>query len=209
MSEVTNPFVTENKLFLFSSADRAGLTRISTAYYEYLNTKLPGSGESPEYLADLAYTLASRRTALDHRSFVVSPSIRDLSIQLQNPIPKLRRTAKNNNIFFIFTGQGAQWPTMGKELIHYQTFNESLHKSQMELKLLGCSWSLVDEMFAEKETSRIDIPTFSQPLCTALQIALVDLLRSWDIKPKSVVGHSSGEIGKRIETLSFCWILTF
>lgn len=37
-------------------------------------------------------------------------------------------------------------------------------------------------------------PEFSQPLCTALQIALVDLLDSWDIKAMAVVGHSSGEI---------------
>ena len=35
---------------------------------------------------------------------------------------------------------------------------------------------------------------YSQPLCTALQIALVDLLAAWGIKPSAVVGHSSGEI---------------
>lgn len=34
----------------------------------------------------------------------------------------------------------------------------------------------------------------SQPLCTAVQIALVDLLSSWGITPSTVVGHSSGEI---------------
>jgi acyl transferase domain-containing protein len=35
---------------------------------------------------------------------------------------------------------------------------------------------------------------FSQPICTALQVALVDLLATWGIKPSAVVGHSSGEI---------------
>ena len=34
----------------------------------------------------------------------------------------------------------------------------------------------------------------SQPLCTALQIAIVDLLASWGVTPSAVVGHSSGEI---------------
>ena len=34
----------------------------------------------------------------------------------------------------------------------------------------------------------------SQPLCTAVQIALVNLLRTWSISPAAVVGHSSGEI---------------
>jgi acyl transferase domain-containing protein len=35
---------------------------------------------------------------------------------------------------------------------------------------------------------------YSQPICTALQIALVDLLAAWGINPSAVVGHSSGEI---------------
>ena len=34
----------------------------------------------------------------------------------------------------------------------------------------------------------------AQPSCTALQIALVDLLADWDIFPTAVAGHSSGEI---------------
>lgn len=43
-----------------------------------------------------------------------------------------------------------------------------------------------------KESSRVQEPEFSQPLCTALQIALVDLLASWNIRPVATVGHSSG-----------------
>ena len=43
-------------------------------------------------------------------------------------------------------------------------------------------------------TSRLSEAEFSQPCCTAIQVALVDLLRSWGISPSAVVGHSSGEI---------------
>lgn len=35
---------------------------------------------------------------------------------------------------------------------------------------------------------------YSQPICTALQVALVHLLETWEITPSAVVGHSSGEI---------------
>lgn len=51
-----------------------------------------------------------------------------------------------------------------------------------------------DELLKDDSSSRINKPAYSQPLCTALQVALVDLLRSFDIYPEAVVGHSSGEI---------------
>lgn len=44
------------------------------------------------------------------------------------------------------------------------------------------------------QESTLNHPCLSQTVCTALQIALVDLLRSWEIYPDSVTGHSSGEI---------------
>lgn len=44
------------------------------------------------------------------------------------------------------------------------------------------------------DASRVNKAEFSQPLCTALQIGLVNLLKNWGVEPFSVVGHSSGEI---------------
>ena len=43
-------------------------------------------------------------------------------------------------------------------------------------------------------------PEFSQPICTALQIGIVNLLRSWGVEPSAVAGHSSGEIGAAYAT---------
>jgi acyl transferase domain-containing protein len=51
-----------------------------------------------------------------------------------------------------------------------------------------------DELSKDTEQSRINEAEFSQPLCTAVQIALVNLLRSWGVSPAAIVGHSSGEI---------------
>jgi acyl transferase domain-containing protein len=42
--------------------------------------------------------------------------------------------------------------------------------------------------------SSIDKAEISQPLCTAVQVALVNLLQKWGVLPAAVVGHSSGEI---------------
>jgi acyl transferase domain-containing protein len=49
----------------------------------------------------------------------------------------------------------------------------------------------------DESQSRINDPALSQPACTALQVALVDLLTDWNVKPSVVVGHSSGEIAVR------------
>ena len=45
----------------------------------------------------------------------------------------------------------------------------------------------------------INEPELSQSLCTAIQIALIDLLESFAIRPSVVVGHSSGEIAKLLQ----------
>lgn len=45
-----------------------------------------------------------------------------------------------------------------------------------------------------RNDDHVHLPEYSQPLCTALQIGLVELLRKFEIVPTAVVGHSSGEI---------------
>lgn len=53
---------------------------------------------------------------------------------------------------------------------------------------------VADEISKVAEQSRVNEAEFSQPLCTALQVGLVDLLASWKVSPRAVTGHSSGEI---------------
>ena len=204
-SEIEHP-QNGHKLFVFSSSDQAGIQRLAASYSQFLSHRINdvkqlGSTEFIDwssFMFDLAFTLSSRRSTFDHRNFAVASSLPELAKQLQNGIPKIRRVAKASNSVFVFTGQGAQWPTMGKELINHQVFCDSLERADTACRALGCTWSLVEELFAMKEASRVDSPDFCQPLCTALQLALVDLLRTWDVYPKAVVGHSSGEIGECI-----------
>lgn len=57
-----------------------------------------------------------------------------------------------------------------------------------------------EELLRPNEESNIQQPEFSQPICTAIQIGLVNLLKGWGIRPAAVVGHSSGEIGAAYAT---------
>ena len=105
------------------------------------------------------------------------------------------RPSSEPRIGFVFTGQGAQWARMGAELNQYPIFRESVEASDEYLRSeLKCKWSAMEEMLREEDQSNINLPAYSQPICTILQIALVDLLESWNIVPSAITGHSSGEI---------------
>lgn len=98
---------------------------------------------------------------------------------------------------FVFTGQGAQWPEMGKELItEFPSFKKSIQELDSVLQRLHekPAWTLEQAILEPAQTSQINHVTRSQPVCTALQVALIDLLSSWGVTPRAVIGHSSGEI---------------
>lgn len=101
-------------------------------------------------------------------------------------------------IMGVFTGQGAQWPTMAREILKASPVAaKTLQKLQDSLESLPDppSWSLKDQILADKSTSRLSEAAVAQPLCTAVQVMLVDLLALAGIKFSVVLGHSSGEIG--------------
>lgn len=90
---------------------------------------------------------------------------------------------------------GAQWFAMGTDLIAAApVFHDSMFKSAKVLSRLGATWDLIEELSKEEALSRVGEAEISQPATTAVQIPLVDLLASISVKPKVVLGHSSGEI---------------
>ncbi|KAI8316560.1 Highly reducing polyketide synthase gloL [Colletotrichum sp. SAR11_240] len=93
-------------------------------------------------------------------------------------------------------GQGAQWAQMGKELLQQNVLVQQTI-SRLDSVLASLSdppqWKLKDLLLAPKDQSRLAEAEFSQPCLVAIQVALVDLLRSWGVTPDAVVGHSSGE----------------
>ncbi|KAG5751638.1 hypothetical protein H9Q70_005694 [Fusarium xylarioides] len=101
------------------------------------------------------------------------------------------RSSEDLGLAFMFTGQGAQYINMGLGLEQYPVYRQTLEKISDIYLTFGCSWDLFDEL---SSGGNINMPQYSQPLATAVQIALVDLLTSFGITPKVVIGHSSGEI---------------
>ena len=180
------------RTFIFSSYDQDGLRRLATSYRQHLEHVAPEDEET--YLCDLAYTLSAKRSRFPWKTFTSASSVAQLIENLEDDLAKPNRSAGTPNIGFIFTGQGAQWHAMGSELSIYPVYRDAIEAATNYFKSLGCRWSINDELSKGIQSSNINKPAYSQPICAAVQIALVDLLHSWDVCPKAVVGHSSGEI---------------
>ncbi|KAM7200700.1 hypothetical protein V8F20_005202 [Naviculisporaceae sp. PSN 640] len=185
------------RLFTLSAASQTSLQELSASIAGWVSQKQDRHSQ----LRDIAYTLSERRSLMAWRFWAVASDEQELIDALYEAsrstenISKVSSSEPPPKISFVFTGQGAQWPGMGRELLQSNAvFRESITRSNKILAGLGASWDLVEEIVRENGTSRLKEAELAQPATTALQIALVDLAREWGIVPDSVVGHSSGEI---------------
>lgn len=182
------------KLFVLTANDKASLEVALKNLVIYLEQR-------PEMfqktlMADVAYTFGQRRSFLQWR--VAIPALRsfDLIETINGQTLSLGKESDSLRVGFIFTGQGAQWYGMGRELYQqYPVFANAIDYADVCLASLGASWSLLEELSKDEKTSIVGAAHISQPACTAIQLSLVDLMRSWGIRPTAVAGHSSGEIG--------------
>ncbi|KAI1103410.1 putative polyketide synthase [Jackrogersella minutella] len=180
--------ISRPQVLLFSANDEGSIK----AYTESLRKHLLNPRVRVE-LANLAYTLSERRSRHFHRGYIVA---KDLSLE-HAFIVYGKMKPKAPKIGFIFTGQGAQWPQMGRALMeNFVEAREAIERLDKVLQGLihPPTWSLMKELTEVRGPEKLREPEFSQPLVTALQIAIVSVFNKWGIHAEAVVGHSSGEI---------------
>ena len=181
-------------LFTFSAKSETSLINMIRHNHAWLSSQ--GNSLS---LPSLSHTLCHRRTHHPWRFSCVSKSQQDLADQLASAARAFMPAASSEKttLNFVFTGQGAQYPKMAHELLISGTktaFKSSIDCSNGILIDLGANWSLVDEILRDPDTSRLHLAELAQPATTAIQIALIDLLKDMEVYPDNVIGHSSGEI---------------
>ncbi|KAM0228605.1 hypothetical protein ACHAPO_010577 [Fusarium lateritium] len=186
----------------FSASSEPSLRSLMLSYAEHLRMNPQMS------LKDLAYTLQTRRSTLAYRVAITASTAENASKQLdaivegeQSSSINTRQSSKSSpKIMGIFTGQGTQWARMGARLLEESPFaSKRLAELDDALSSLPAddrpTWTLREMILADAESSRVAEAAISQPLCTALQVVLVDLLHQAGVELSAVVGHSSGEIG--------------
>ena len=135
----------ETRLLVWSASDEASLKNLLAAYQQHLSalSALGSPDEVRQYFEDLCHTLSSRRSLLPWKTFLVCDSLDQLRDMIRVKTSGLLRSRSSPVISFVFTGQGAQWSGMGRELLRYPIFRTSLEQASSYLQGLGCTWSLI------------------------------------------------------------------
>ncbi|MCG8551332.1 MAG: acyltransferase domain-containing protein, partial [Desulfobacterales bacterium] len=159
-------------------------------------------------IADICATAALKRRHFSNRAAFMTTDIEQLSAKLQRfadgetPVGSFSHTfnsaKKTGKIAFLFTGQGAQYINMGREL--YQA--SSVFKEAMDAcaSILDewMDYPLMEIIYPAKEDSglaaRIDQTAYTQVTLFSIEYALSRLWLSWGIQPDFCTGHSAGEI---------------
>lgn len=178
-----------HRLITFSARSEVSLTQFMQDLRKYLQLR-PSTN-----LDSISLTLATRRSLFSWRSSLITSSVKTLTETLKSGELNITRVVQKPCNILVFTGQGAQYHQMGHSLLATESaFSDSIGRSEQMLKELGVSWSLTKELSRSEEETQLNKSKFGQPASTAVQLGLVELLRSWNIRPAAVVGHSSGEI---------------
>ncbi len=165
--------------------------------------------EHPETnAADLAYTVNTGRADFNYRAALVATDTNQLQSQLASfaagKLPaggkqSVVRAITRPKVAFLFTGQGLQYPGMGRGLYQsHPVFREAIGNCG---KILSDHWdgqSLVEVLFPENTAADdpqalVHQTEFTQPALFALEYALAELWHAWGVAPDIVLGHSVGE----------------
>lgn len=202
--------------FVFSAASEKSLKNYIESFTAHLEAS-QDTFDGMSSLRNLAYTLHTRRSRFQYATAVAASSAAELvgklREKLQNQSPEKPVGLRANRdldhrkpvVIGVFTGQGAQWACMGADLLAKSAVADNIF-SKLEARLARLpeedrpSWSLKEELRRSGPTSRVAEAELSQPLCTAVQIVLVDLVRAAGVDFGAVIGHSSGEIAAAYAT---------
>ncbi len=180
---------------------------------------LPLSGKTPEALRDLALACAARipslsleelgamcrifackRSHFTYRLAVVGRTAEELVASLQAGVqgePQVGAfaqgaTASGNGLALLFTGQGSQYPGMGKELYYsYPVFRQALDRCAGIVQ--GHGIALLPLLFGDTSARELERTSLAQPLIVSVSYALWQLWESFGLRFSATAGHSIGE----------------
>jgi amino acid adenylation domain-containing protein len=186
-----------HQLLLLSARTPAALEEATRNLADHLEAHPEAS------LPGVAWTLQVGRQAFEHRRALVATGVADAVATLRDPagagrVLTRRQEAGRRGAIFLFPGQGAQHPDMGRELYEEEpVFRAAIDASAERLlphlgrDLRALLYPPAEEREAAARTLRET--RFAQPALFAVELALARLWISWGVQPEAMIGHSLGE----------------
>ncbi len=192
----TNPPTEDGQLLVLSARSEAALDQATTNLLETLVHR------SDLELADVAFTLQTGRREFLHRRAIACSDTVDAIATIESASRRRIHTAAVDRlrrpVVFLFSGQGSQYPDMGRGLYETEpTFRACVDRCAEALQPL-LSLDLRDLLFPQPEAraeagEQLRQTAFTQPALFTIEYALARLWQSWGVQPTAMVGHSVGE----------------
>lgn len=191
-SQETRPW----QLLILSANSKNALDAITHVLAHHLTT----NRDQP--FADVAYSLALGRKTFEWRRMLVCRGEKDVTTAFrkndEQPALPHHRVSKKSPVIFMFTGQGAQYVNMGRDLYqHEPLFKETVDMCSdrlaphLELDVRHILYP--QEAMRENKAKLLHQTHLTQPALFVIEYALACLWMSWGIHPQAMIGHSIGE----------------
>jgi phthiocerol/phenolphthiocerol synthesis type-I polyketide synthase E len=153
-------------------------------------------------LPDVAYTLQMGRKRFTHRRMLVCRDSDDALNALSTGDPERVlgsvQEDQTRSIMFMFSGQGAQYVNMGRELYATEVILREhvdrccdLLKPHLGLDLRSVLYPAAGQI--EAATQQLTQTALTQPALFVIEYALAQLWLAWGVQPQAMIGHSIGE----------------
>ncbi|GAA1564031.1 phthiocerol type I polyketide synthase PpsA [Actinomadura kijaniata] len=184
-------------VFPLSAMSEAGLRALAGRTADWL------TGDPDADLESVGHTLSRRRSHLAQRAAVVADSTAELAAALHALAEERRapglvtaRTAAGQATgpVWVFSGHGAQWSGMGRQLLEEEPAFAAAIDSLAEVFEAELGWTPRAVLTRGGPWSASHV----QALTFAMQIGLAEVWRRHGLVPGAVIGHSVGEIAAAV-----------
>ncbi|MFF2658347.1 type I polyketide synthase [Kitasatospora sp. NPDC058032] len=170
--------------------------------------------DAPARPADIGFSLATTRSAFEHRAVVIGdghPALlgglaalsgpgTDLPTDQAAPADVVVGTGRvvEGRTALVFPGQGSQWAGMARDLLATSpVFRDRLVACDAALSA-HVDWRLPAVLEGAPGAPSLERVDVVQPVLWAVMVSLAAHWESWGVRPDAVVGHSQGEIAAAV-----------
>jgi acyl transferase domain-containing protein/acyl carrier protein len=153
--------------------------------------------------SDLAGAMALRRAHGTDRLAVVATTQAEAATRLREfaagGSPKGVVTGRTSDeatrkVTFVYTGMGPQWWAMGQQLYRENAVYRKAVDAADAAFAKHAGWSILAEMLADEDASRMTHNDIAQPANFIIQVGLTAIWKAAGVTPAACVGHSVGEV---------------